>query len=59
MSEFDKRKIRPVEKCGATRKRIFKSHEAGLEFAATFDDAERMRCYKCQYCGCWHLTSQP
>jgi hypothetical protein len=59
VSKIDWRKKKPVDKCGATRKRIFKSQESGLEFSSTFNDAGKMRFYLCPLCGFWHLTSQP
>lgn len=57
--KFDVRKHQFVQKCGATSKRMFKSHEQGLQFIAGLEDAPDMRCYKCKFCGQWHLTSQP
>jgi hypothetical protein len=59
VSKFDRRK-KPVEKCGQTRKRIFKSHESAVEFVIGRADTMPvvMRAYPCQFCGGWHLTSK-
>jgi len=50
-------------KCGATGKIMFKTHEAALERAAEImgqdQTASLKRAYKCQYCGKYHITSQP
>ena len=55
------KKSRPT--CGVSRKRIFKSNEAALQFAGELpaDDGrpKPIRAYRCLYCGGWHLTSQP
>ncbi len=53
-------------KCGPTKKRMFKSHEAavarGVEILSKGEGPARhwqgFRAYKCIYCGGWHLTKQ-
>ena len=48
-----------VERCGATSKRIFRSDRAGIDFIHKLGDASDLRVYRCQFCNCFHLTSQP
>ena len=62
MSKFNRgesKKTR-VSICGATSKRMFKSHEAAVNFVV--ERAESMpavmRAYRCDFCSGWHLTSQ-
>jgi hypothetical protein len=56
--KYDPRKKKPVDICGPTRKRIFKSHENALEFIGSVDGNQLKRAYSCKYCGGWHVTSQ-
>ena len=61
MSKFDPRFVRPVPKCGATGKRMFKSPNGAMQFIATLGaecNAPAMRPYHCFRCGGYHLTSQ-
>ena len=61
MSKFDNRLHRRSNICGVTRKRIFKSPNAAMQFVAglgTECDAPMMRAYQCLRCGGYHLTSR-
>ena len=43
-------------KCGPTGKRVFMSSDSANGFALTIDT--KMRSYKCEHCGFFHLTSK-
>jgi hypothetical protein len=61
MSKRDWRERKSVPRCGATRKRMFKSWEAAMQFYRALGEdcrAEQMRAYQCQFCSSFHLTSQ-
>ena len=61
MSKFDRRLKRPVNRCGITGKRMFKSPKAAMQFVANLGTdcrAPMMREFQCLYCGGYHLTSQ-
>lgn len=52
-----------VERCGMTRKRMFKSVDDALQRAADIMDSGEartnvFRAYECGYCGQFHLTSK-
>jgi hypothetical protein len=50
MNKFDRRQQQRVDKCGATRKRRFKSMNAAMQFVADLGDecnAPHMRAYHC------------
>ena len=52
-----------VPRCGATRKIMFKSHEAAVLRAGEILDqpdanAKQFRAFRCVYCDGWHLTSK-
>ena len=55
--KFRPKKSHDGYRCGATGKIIFKSHESGVE-RGTAIMPEGFRCYKCNYCGLWHLTTK-
>lgn len=60
MSKFDPRRVSAVNLCGVTRKRIFKSPSAAMQFVAELGsecNAPLMRAYHCLRCGGYHLTS--
>ena len=58
MSKFNRSESKKtrVEICGATRKRIFHSHDAAFEFM--LDKPELKRSYVCNFCGQIHVTSK-
>jgi hypothetical protein len=61
MSKFDRRLKRPVNRCGITGKRLFKSPQAAMQFVANLGadcNAPMMREYHCPLCGGFHLTSR-
>lgn len=61
MSKFDRRLKRPVNRCGITGKRLFKSPKAAMQFVANLGadcNAPMMREYHCPLCGGSHLTSR-
>ena len=61
MSKFDRRLKRTVAICGITRKRMFRSPNAAMQFVANLGDdcnALTMREFQCLYCGGYHLTSR-
>jgi len=61
MSRFDPRFKRPVDRCGVTGKRMFKSPNAAMDFVSGLGaecDAPTMRAYHCGHCNSYHLTSR-
>jgi hypothetical protein len=48
-------------KCPQTGKRSWRHSTAALEHAAKLarDSGQPIRTYLCNFCGRWHLTSQP
>lgn len=51
-----------MARCGATKKRMFKSIDSALSTAADIMDSGNARCrgmrgYRCGYCGFYHLSS--
>jgi hypothetical protein len=56
MSKFNRSEARKtrVDICGATRKRIFHSHEAAFAFMS--DKPELKRSYVCKFCAGIHVT---
>ena len=61
MSKFDRRLRRATAICGVTRKRMFRSPNAAMQFVASLGaecDAQVMRSYHCFRCGGYHMTSQ-
>ena len=61
MSKFDRRLRRTVAICGITRKRMFRSPNAAMQFVASLGtecNASVMRPYHCVMCNSYHLTSR-